>query len=293
MRLQLSLEEAKTLARRVGPSVSIGQDVARILLAMRDLGHDPITRKDISEVFFLLEGQKEDPNVVWHQLGRAIAAGAEALTEKRGFYTQKKNELPHELKAEDKPHRHRPTPPPPIAKDERDDITWVVFELTRAGERFAQEGLLEGYLRKILRAPDHEVFVPYLSYRYDGRISLFNVMEGYTFVASGLDERVYFRAIVDSPYLKSVLSHRSSGSGLVLQTVPDAKVRELRDSLAKMVAVEIQEGMKVEITRGICQGLSGVVQSLTPEDAFVLIALRTLRTIRTIPRFALFPVGDE
>lgn len=291
MRLQLTRDVAQELARRVGTSTSVEEDVGRILRAFKESGHDPFTRKDVTEVFLLLAGQGETREKVWKKLGDAIAARAESLAAQRGFYTQKAPEA--QPQEPPKPHRSQPAPPPPVAKDERDNLTWVVFELTRAGEKLAQEGLLESFLRKTLKTPDHEIFVPYLSYRYDGRVSLFNVMEGYAFVASGLDERLYFKATVDSPYLKSVLSYRSLGSGVVLQTVPDIKIRELRDNLAKMVAVEIREGMRVEITRGTCLGLVGVVQSLTDEDAFVLIQMRTLRTIRTIPRFALFPLGDE
>ena len=57
-----------------------------------------------------------------------------------------------------------------VERDNRDEITWVVYELTSAGERMAAEGQLEGYLRDVLDLDlDHPVFVPYLSYRYGTR----------------------------------------------------------------------------------------------------------------------------
>jgi transcription antitermination factor NusG len=143
-----------------------------------------------------------------------------------------------------------------------------------------------------LKAPGHEVFIPYLSYSYDGRGTVFNVMEGYAFVASGLDDRMYLDIVHSSPYLKGVLHSQGSGS-LVLLTVPNSNVLDLKDRLSKMVAVEIQEGMEVEITRGICQGLSGKVVGLEEDVAHILISLRTLKTIRTIPRFALLPIGEN
>lgn len=178
-------------------------------------------------------------------------------------------------------------------RDNRDELTWVVFELTSAGERLAAEGHLEQYIREVLKCDaQHPIFVPYLSYQYGTRTSVFNVMEGYSFVASGLDDRVYLSAPYESPYLRSVLSSEI-GRRTVLMTVPDSNVTELRDRLAQMVAVDIEEGMTVEIVRGNYQGLVGKVVALAEETAHVLIELRTLRTIRTIPRFALFPRGDD
>ena len=178
-------------------------------------------------------------------------------------------------------------------RDNRDESTWVVYELTGSGERLASEGLLENYLRETLGLePDHRVFVPYLAYQYGTRSSVFNVMEGYCFVASGLDEGIYLGSTQESQYLRSVLSAQMGGR-TVLMTVPDSSVEELRDRLGQMVAVEIEEGMIVEIVRGQYRGLEGRVVSLTDVMAHILIELRTLRTIRTIPRFALLPRGDD
>jgi len=178
-------------------------------------------------------------------------------------------------------------------RDERDEKTWVVYELTSAGETCAADGQLEAHLRTILKTPKLEVFVPYLTFTYDSRVAFFNVMEGYCFVASGLDDRLYFSVVYDSPFLKSALHTKVGEHNRILMTVPDSKVQELRDKLAHMVAVEIQEGMRVRVTRGICQNLVGEVIGLDGDNAHVLISLRTLQSIRIIPRFALQPLGEE
>ena len=178
------------------------------------------------------------------------------------------------------------------ARDDRDNRTWVVFELSYAGETAASEGALEGHLRGHFENPDIEIFIPYLSYCYDGRKSLFRVMEGYCFVSSGMDERLYTYAAQESPFLKQALSSGSGGS-LVLLTVPERNVQELRDKLDMMVAVDIEDGMEVTVKRGACKGLEGTVVSLNKDSAQVLITMRTLRTIRTIPRFALSPKGED
>lgn len=284
MKLQLTTDQVQTLVVRCGQSVSVETDVERILDGFASIYHDPFTRPDITAIFTQIKGQQTTRAAAWTRMGSAFRVRSEKVSGKRGYYTQGVK------KPSPKPSRQ--TPPPAPAADLRDDITWVVFELSGAGEHVAREGHLESHLRKILKSPGHEVFVPYLSYKYDGRVALFNAMEGYAFAESGLDERIYLNATAESPYLKGVLSYMGVGT-TVLQTVPDSSIRDLRDHLAQMVAVEIQEGMKVEITRGICQGLLGDVVGLTDQDAYILIQLRTLRTIRTIPRFALFPIGEE
>ena len=175
--------------------------------------------------------------------------------------------------------------------DGRDEITWIVFELTHAGERFATEGNLEAHLRRTLSLdPTHEVFVPYLPLKCDNKVTLFNVMEGYAFVASGLDERLYFLATHESMCLKSVL-HSKQDRTCILMTVPDEKIRDLKKRLHDMIAVEIRKNMRVGVIQGPYKGLEGLVAELTPDVALVLIELRTLRTIRSFPRFALLPKG--
>lgn len=175
--------------------------------------------------------------------------------------------------------------------DGRDEITWVVYELTHAGERLAQEGQLESHLRRVLKLDlEHPVFVPYLTMRCDGKNTLFTVMEGYAFVASGLDDRLYFSVTHESAYLQQAL-HSKQGRTCVLMTVPDEKVRDLKARLQDMIAVEIQQGMLVEVSHGAFKGLEGIVAELTPKHAHVLFELRTLRTIRTFPRHALLPKG--
>lgn len=153
------------------------------------------------------------------------------------------------------------------------------------------EGTLEAHLRRTLKLePTHGVFVPYLPLKCDSKVTLFNVMEGYAFVASGLDDREYFLVTHESMYLRSAL-HSRQGRTNILMTVPDEKIRDLRKRLHDMIAVEIRKNMRVEVIQGPYKGLEGLVAELTPDTAHVLIELRTLRTIRSFPRFALLPKG--
>jgi hypothetical protein len=177
--------------------------------------------------------------------------------------------------------------------DDRDNQTWAVFELTYAGEKAAQTGHLAGHLRRILPAGT-EFFLPYLSYEHLGKTTLFNVMEGYCFVATGPPENLYLKIADESSFFRQVLNTTNGASGLpALLTVPDSKVEELRIQLGEMAAVDIKVDMMVEVQRGICKGLTGKVLTLDEDMAQVLLTMRTLRTIRSIPRWALFPKGDS
>ena len=177
--------------------------------------------------------------------------------------------------------------------DVRDEITWAVLELTPHGERIAEAGMLEEILRDYADIPgDHPVFVPYLTITYSGTTSLFSVMEGYAFVASGLPDQSY-RGLIYTPYVKQILSRGGQGHSWVLDTVPDSSVRELRQRLNELVSVEIQEGMKVKVIEGSYSGLEGKVISVGPKHAMVFVELRSLRALKKMPRFILRPSDDS
>lgn len=178
--------------------------------------------------------------------------------------------------------------------DGRDERTWVVFELTSSGDKAASAGLLEAHLRLQFKS-DLEVFIPYISFTYGGRTTLFNVMEGYAFVESGYPERAYLEFAAESPFLKQVLHTTGSSFFPALMTVPHRKVLQLQDQLGNMIAVEIETGMDVVVRQGICTGLAGRVLGVDDNNAQVLFTMRTLKTIRSIPRQALLPkeIDDE
>ena len=177
--------------------------------------------------------------------------------------------------------------------DARDETTWVVLELTSQGERMAEDATLEEILRDLLGAPtDHPIFIPYLSYLYAGVRSLFNVMEGYAFVGTGLDDHAYFH-LLQSNYIKQVMSRPMGGHLRVLETIPDVAVRDLRQQLCELIAVEIQDSMEVQVTEGPYTGIFGSVVGIESDHALVLIEMRSLRAIKRLPRFLLRPRGDD
>jgi len=78
--------------------------------------------------------------------------------------------------------------------DQRDSRTWVIIELTRAGEAKVEDGSLADAIRKALAVDEtHSVFVPSLTYMAGNRRTTVHLMEGYAFVESCLPEVRYYR----------------------------------------------------------------------------------------------------
>ncbi len=175
-------------------------------------------------------------------------------------------------------------------RDKRDHRTWYVIEITAAGERQARQGTLEEYLRKSLDLdPDYPIFVPYTLVRSDDDTAIVhNVLQGYVFIQTGVDERRLREAVRESVALRALISSEVRNA-LVANTVPDEVVQDLKDKLHHMVSKDLKVGGTVEVSQGIYQKMTGVVQSMTEKDAQVLFSLRTLKAIVTIPRNSLLP----
>ena len=147
-------------------------------------------------------------------------------------------------------------------------------------------------MRDLFGLDEKQVFIPYLTFEYEGRVSVYNVMEGYCFVRYMLDDSRYLKPLESSPFLKTVL-HSKRGRTVIFKTVLDRVVDGLRAQLSEMAVVDLEVGMKVEIVHGVCQGLEGTVVSMVGEDVGVHIKLRSLETVRVIPKLALLPAGED
>jgi transcription antitermination factor NusG len=173
--------------------------------------------------------------------------------------------------------------------DHRDSVTWIVLELTSAGEALAEEGQLESHLRKELTLPDeHQVFVPYTVIVRHGRKSVINVIEGYAFVATGLPDTTYFR-LANTANVKKILFKKSSSGMNIITPVPDSSVKDLQRRLREMISREIEVGTEVRVHEGLHTGLVGKVIDSHGDDAFVMVKLRTIETVRVFPRYILRP----
>lgn len=178
--------------------------------------------------------------------------------------------------------------------DLRDERSWVAIELTPLGETKAIEGTLEASLRRDLRLDDdHPIFVPIALYRRDGRVIPIHLMEGYVFVATGLDEVAYF-ALEKQPYVSQVMSTQQGRHKFrCLSVITNAQVEAMRKKLREMVTAEIPLRSKVAVLDGAYRGLDGTVVGFEDDHAFVRITLRSLDLVATVPRVFLEEIEGE
>lgn len=168
--------------------------------------------------------------------------------------------------------------------DRRDGTTWVALELTKQGEKLVEEGTLSGEIRSQLGVEeDWPVFVPARVYEKRGKRVTIHLMDGYVFVATGLDEVQFFR-LEGTKYVERVMAQNSARGIRVLSVIPDEKIQEMRRKLAEEVATDIVPGMHVLVTDGVYAKLEGVVEDVDEDDAIVYFALRSLKCIAKIPK---------
>lgn len=168
--------------------------------------------------------------------------------------------------------------------DRRDGTTWVALELTRQGEKMVEDGTLAEDLRRSLEIEEEwPIFIPARVYEKNGKRVTIHLMEGYAFVATGLDEVRYFR-LENSKIVEQVMATRSTRGIRVLSVIPDAQVTDLRRRLNEEVAADIIPGMPVLVTDGIYSKLEGVVVDTEGDHAVVRFELRSLEVISKIPK---------
>lgn len=167
--------------------------------------------------------------------------------------------------------------------DKRDETTWATLELTKLGEQKAIEGRLEASLRSLLSVDaSFPVFVPYATYTKGGRTVSVRLIEGYSFVGTGLPETAYFR-LEKSSVVARVFS--SSVNGMrVLHTLPNGEVEGMRARLAESLGADLELEARVRITGGNYRDLEGVVVDLYEKSVAVQITFRSLTSIAVVPR---------
>lgn len=168
--------------------------------------------------------------------------------------------------------------------DRRDGTTWVALELTRQGEKLVEDGTLADELRRELDVEeDWAVFIPARVYEKRGKRITVHLMEGYAFVATGLDEVHYFR-LENSKLVEQVMGTRTTRGMRVLSVIPDSQIVDLRRRLSEEVAADIIPGMQVLVTEGVYSKLEGIVMDTEGDHAVVRFELRSLEVISKIPK---------
>ena len=168
--------------------------------------------------------------------------------------------------------------------DRRDAQTWIIIELTPQGETRLEEGTLEQSTRSDLGVDKtFPVSIPPTSYIKDNKTITLRLMEGYVFVASGLEETTYF-GLEQKQYVAQVMSTRPGPYKLrVLSTIPNERVEELKRQLQEMMATDISIFDRVVANDGTYRTLEGIVLGISGANAFVRINLRSMEVIATVP----------
>lgn len=168
--------------------------------------------------------------------------------------------------------------------DRRDGTTWVALELTRAGEKLVEDNSLANDLRRLLGVEeDWPIFIPARVYEKKGKKITIHLMEGYAFIATGLDEVVYFR-LEQTKLVEQVMATRGSRGIRVLSVIPDGKIKDLRKQLSQEVAADIIPGMTVRVLDGIYSKLEGIVLDTEDDHAVIHFELRSLKVISKVPK---------
>lgn len=162
--------------------------------------------------------------------------------------------------------------------DKRDEQTWVVLELSHAGESRAKEGILEKIVRHELGVePTFPVFIPIQVYQKGDKTIRIDGMQGYAFVKAGLPDHVYFQ-LEQSDFVKNVISapHKR---GRVLACVPDSAIEGVRDSIRREVSQDLVAGTRVRVRTGLFSYLEGEVIDREDDDIILEIKMRSIHAI--------------
>lgn len=178
--------------------------------------------------------------------------------------------------------------------DYRDKTTWVTLELTSLGEIKVEEGILTKILCKEMGVSQtHPIFIPTAQYDQNGRKISLHLMEGYVFIATGLEEQIYFD-LEKTPYVEQVFSSMSPTSGLkTLQVISNQYIEEMRNSIRGMSCQSLKVGNRVLIVKGAYRLLEGSIVGFEGENAYVSVVLRSLSVIVTLPKVFLDLLSEE
>lgn len=170
--------------------------------------------------------------------------------------------------------------------------SWAVFELTRLGERKAEEGSLPSLLRQLLNLrPDHPVFIPCKTYQSGHKRVAVHVMEGYAFVSA--DSGV-LHLPVDQSYVKRIMTVRNPQGMSILSVVPDAVVLKMEADLASSVSEGVLVGSTVSVAEGVYKGMQGLVLDIKDDGSPVVrFQMRSLDTIVELDRDLVVPSDEQ
>lgn len=162
----------------------------------------------------------------------------------------------------------------------------MVLELSPRSEGEDPDLIIRA-VRKTLKSPDVDVFVPALVTEFGGDRTVHWLTQGYAFVREGLKDSAYMK-LEGTRYVQSVLSHMAAGKRQVA-LVPNTDIERMRRQLRKEVHQGIGMGDRVLITTGPYANVEATVIEEFPKtrQVQVHVKLRSKETLIMIPRSGL------
>lgn len=174
--------------------------------------------------------------------------------------------------------------------DVRDEITWVVLELTPLGEKHVEEGTIETEIRKILSVDETwPIFVPSRVFEKEGKKVVIHLMEGYVFIGSGLDEIQYFK-LENTRIGSKIMTQKGPSKMRVLHVLSNDKIEDLRTKMMEEISSNITVGMRVTPTEGPFRSLEGEVTSEDGDYVHVFFDFESKKIFKRINKIFLTAV---
>lgn len=155
---------------------------------------------------------------------------------------------------------------------------WVVFELSRQGEKLSRPELDDLLLLEL--GEDAEVFIPSITFSRRGSNMSVCLMEGYFFVKSGLPVTTYF-ALEDQPFVKRILTQDEDTDRLICYVGGDV-VNDLRRKLQDQAARTLQPDDYVVVVEGPFANLKGKIIDVFSDKGSATIHIVDLKSMEII-----------
>ena len=174
--------------------------------------------------------------------------------------------------------------------DQRDQVTWVVLEVSSLGENLIKEGEYESELRRALGVDvSWPVFVPTKVFEKEGKRVVVHLMEGYCFVGTGLDEVRYFR-LEGGRLVNKVMSQKGPNKIRALHVLGNFQVEDLRKKMDEEVSSDLEVGMTVIPSVGPFSTLEGKITLICEDQAQVFFDFRSRKVWKMFPKVLLTTV---
>lgn len=160
----------------------------------------------------------------------------------------------------------------------------MAVELSSTGEQEMNPPILAKSVRRILKRPDIDVFIPAVSSKVRSDSQVLVYMDGYVFVR--YEDGIPYLKLRDTTYFRDVLRlpGRGASGGPTYALIDDSKLDTLREGLEVIGNASFKIGDRVRVMRGENKNLTGFVTDVH-DDGQVIVSAR----LRSKPLLVPYP----